>query len=253
MHNYNLKFIGDEDIYNHVKETVALYRTQMNLIDFNKNIVDPIKLTFDAKIYGKTLKEIVVSECLRQMDKANNNHIGYFHQNLFKYAIDGGWSVPKEGFDVVNEKKHVFVEMKNKHNTMNSASSQKTYMKMQQKIVRDDKATCYLVEVIAKKSQDKAWIVTVDKERFCNEHIRRISMDKFYELVFGDSEAFCKMCKALPHILDEVMADKEIVAEKGKKKNSGNTVFKELEAISPDITKSLYLLAFQSYEGFELF
>ena len=252
MHDYNLKFIDDEAIYNHVKETVALYRTRMNLIDFNKNIVDPINLTFDAKIYGKTLKDIVISECLRQMDKANNNHIGYFHQNLFKYAGDG-WFVPKEGFDVTNEEKHIFVEMKNKHNTMNSASSQKTYMKMQQKIVRDDKATCYLVEVIAKKSQDKAWIVTVDKERFCNENIRRISMDKFYELVFGDSNAFYKMCKVLPLVLDDVIADGEIISRKEKKNDSGNTVFKELESISPDITKSLYLLAFQSYEGFEMF
>lgn len=38
--------------------------------------------------------------------------------------LKNGWSVPKEGFDIVNEKKKIFVEMKNKHNTMNSSSSQ---------------------------------------------------------------------------------------------------------------------------------
>lgn len=86
MRNYDLGFISNECIFNHVKDTVALYRTHINLSEFNKNIIDPIKLTFDAKIYGKSLDEIIESECIRQIDKTNTNHIGYFHQNLFRYA-----------------------------------------------------------------------------------------------------------------------------------------------------------------------
>ena len=242
---YNLGFISDEDIYNHVKETVQRYSVSIDLNEFNSNIVDPIKLTFDAKVYGRTLEEVIASECFRQMDKSNNNHIGYFHQNLFRYA-GNGWEVPAEGFDVVNNNRHIFVEIKNKHNTMNSAASQKTYMKMQNKIVRDGRATCMLVEVIAKKSQNKTWVVTVDKEQFNNEHIRRVSMDKFYEIVFEDPLAFAKLCRALPVILDDV------IQEFGNAANQ-NTVFDELAAISPDIMKSLYLLAFKTYEGFDNF
>lgn len=245
MNNYNLGFISDENIFNHVKETVLRYSASINLKEFNKNIVDPIKLTFDAKVYGKTMEEVVASECMRQMDKSNNNHIGYFHQNLFRFA-GNGWSVPSEGFDVVNEDMHIFVEMKNKHNTMNSAASQKTYMKMQNKIVRDSRATCMLVETIATQSQNKTWVVTVDKEKFCNENIRRVSMDKFYEIVFGDSQAFCKLCKALPLILNDV------INEMGRETDK-NTVFAELTSISSDIMKSLYLLAFKTYEGFDNF
>lgn len=245
MKKYNLGFINDKDIFKHVKETVLRYSASINLKEFNKNIIDPIKLTFDAKVYGRTMEEVVASECMRQMDKSNNNHIGYFHQNLFRYA-GGGWSVPSEGFDVVNEEKHIFVEMKNKHNTMNSAAAQKTYMKMQNKIIRDSKATCMLVEVISTRSQNKTWIATVDKEQFDNEHIRRVSIDKFYEIVFGDPMAFVKLCKALPIILDDV------IKELGSSTNQ-NTVFTELAAISPDIMKSLYLLAFKTYEGFDKF
>lgn len=243
MKNYNLGFISNENIFNHVKETVLLYSANIDLKKFNKNIIDPIKLTFDAKVYGRTMEEVIASECIRQMDKSNNNHIGYFHQNIFRYA-GNGWTVPKEGFDVLNEEKHIFVEMKNKHNTMNSAASQKTYMKMQNKIVRDSRATCMLVEVISKCSQNKTWIVTVDKEQFDNEHIRRVSMDKFYEIVFGDPLAFAKLCKALPNILDDV------IDNISRKKNK-NTVFTELAAISPNIMKSLYMLAFKTYEGFD--
>ena len=238
-------FISDKDIFNHVKETVQQYSAGIDLKEFNKNIIDPIKLTFDAKVYGRTMEEVVASECIRQMDKTNNNHIGYFHQNLFRYASNG-WVVPDQGFDVVNEEKHIFVELKNKHNTMNSAASQKTYMKMQNKIVRDSHATCMLVEVIATKSQNKTWVVTVDKEQFNNDHIRRVSIDKFYGIVFGDSLAFAKLCKVLPLILDDV------IKELGSATNQ-NTVFSELAAISPNIMKSLYLLAFKTYEGFDNF
>ena len=129
MRDYQLGFISNENIFKHVKDTVKLYRTFIDLKSFNDNIIDPIKLTFDAKVYGKTFEEIIESECIRQIDKTNSNSIGYFHQNLFKYA-GNGWEVPVTGFDVINEKQHIYAELKNKHNTMNSASSQKTYMKM---------------------------------------------------------------------------------------------------------------------------
>ena len=122
---------------------------------FNKNLIDPIKLTFDSKIYNQSIAQTIETECLRQIGKSNNNCIGYFHQYLFKYA-GNGWIVPKNGamggFDIVNDSLHFYVEMKNKHNTMNAASSQKTYMKMQSKILEDDRAGCFLVEAIAKKS-----------------------------------------------------------------------------------------------------
>ncbi len=245
MRNYNLGFISDENIYNHVRETVMRYSANIDLKAFNKNIIDPIKLTFDAKVYGRTMEEVVASECIRQMDKSNNNHIGYFHQNLFRYA-GNGWIVPTEGFDVVNEQQHIFVEMKNKHNTMNAAASQKTYMKMQNKIVRDSHATCMLVEAIATSSQNRTWIVSVDGEQFNNDHIRRVSMDKFYEIVFGDPQAFAKLCKALPDILDDVIGNMD-------HENNQNTVFAELASLSPDIMKSLYLLAFRHYDGFDNF
>lgn len=81
---YNLGFISDKDIYDHVKETVLRYSVGIDLKEFNSNIVDSIRLTFNAKVYRRTLEEVIASECLRQMDKSNNNHIGYFHQNIFR-------------------------------------------------------------------------------------------------------------------------------------------------------------------------
>jgi hypothetical protein len=240
---YKLSFIDDENLFEHVKETVKKYRFTINLKEFNKNLIDPIKLTFDSKIYGKSIDEIVDAESIRQIDKSNTNHIGYFHQNIFKY-LAVGWEVPETGFDVINDSLNIFVEMKNKHNTMNSASSQKTYMKMQNKILENDEATCYLVEVIAKKSQDVIWKVSVDGNQFSNKNIRRISMDKFYELVIGKTNAFKELCQVLPTVIDDVITEQQAGLIK-------SSVFEELKEISPNLMKSLYLLSFKKYEGFD--
>ncbi|RRC99455.1 Eco47II family restriction endonuclease [Prevotella sp. OH937_COT-195] len=252
MRNYNLGFMSDKDIYEHVKNTVLQYRKSINLKEFNKNIIDPIKLTFDSKIYGYSIAQAIEAECIRQIDKSNNNKIGYFHQYLFKYA-GGGWEVPDNGeeggFDVMNEEKCIYAELKNKHNTMNSASATATYLKMLDRIMRSgNRATCYLVETIARRSQDVVWETTViqngHRERYNWPGIHRISMDKFYEIVFGDKYAFFKLCKNLPDILDDVVMED----------NSARlsiSVYDELDA--PDFYKGLYMLAFNTYEGFERF
>lgn len=245
MAAYNLTFISDTDLFNHVKETVEKYRFTIDLDEFNKNIIDPIKLTFDAKVYDKNIRDVIEFEILRQLDKSNTNHIGYFHQNIFKY-LGNGWHVPETGFDVVNDKQKIYVEMKNKHNTMNSSSSQKTYMRMQSVLIKKPTATCMLVEVIATKSQNAKWIVSLDGERVENENIRRVSIDQFYALVTGEQTAFKQLCEKLPTVIEDVIAT--IVQQ-----NSVNTVFAELEQISPNLLKSLYLLAFKKYQGFENF
>lgn len=249
MRAYNLSFISDDDLFYHVKETIEKYRFKINLKEFNKNLIDPIKLTFDAKIYGKSIEEIIESESIRQMDKSNSNNIGYFQQNIFKYILhkerkETNWSVPKQGFDIVNEVDKIYVEMKNKHNTMNSSSSQKTFMRMQSKLLEDRENRCYLVEVIAKNSQNIPWRVSLDGETTSHENIRRVSIDKFYEIVTGEKEAFKQLVEILPTVMDDVLNEIE---------QSGieNSVFEELKEIDDNILKSIYLLSFQRYEGFD--
>lgn len=245
MKKYNLGFISDSDIFNHVKETVLKYRFKIDLADFNSNLVDPVKLTFDSKVYKKDIEEILESEVIRQLDKSNTNHIGYFHQNIFKF-IGNGWAVPDEGYDVINESKNIYVEMKNKHNTMNSSSSKNTYMRMQNTLIQDPLATCLLVEVIASNSQNIQWSVSIDKTRVSHQKIRRVSIDKFYEMATGDKTAFKKLCEALPTIIEDVVSSVKL-AEKS------NTVIAELKNIDTNILKSLYLLSFRKYEGFHDF
>ena len=245
MQNYNLGFISNDNLFNHVKETVEKYRFTIDLKKFNKNLIDPIKLTFDSKIYVKSMEEIIESEIIRQMDKSNTNHIGYFHQNIFKY-INENWTVPKEGFDLINEEERIYVEMKNKHNTMNSSSSQKTYIKMQGMLLQNAQNRCFLVEVIAKNSQNSPWKISLDGQSHEHEYIRRVSIDKFYELVTGENNAFKNLCEVLPLVLDDVIATREVSMVE-------DSVFEELNQISPNLLQSLYLLSFSKYDGFDNF
>lgn len=243
MWDYGLDFISNENLYAQVKETVLKYRFDIDLSKFNKNLIDPIKLTFDSKIYNKTIEETVEDEIIRQIDKSNTNEIWYFHQNIFRY-IGIGWVVPKRWYDIVNESKEIYVEMKNKHNTMNSSSSQKTFMRMQNTLLEKTKATCYLVEVIARNSQDIKWAVSLDWESVSHNNIRRMSIDKFYELVTGKVYAFRDICSIIPSVLDDVILE---IWDR----SSGNTVLNELEWLSEDMLKSIYLLSFAKYEGFD--
>lgn len=242
---YNLTFISNEDLFNQVESTVKDFRSSVDLKKFNNNIIDPIKLLFDSKVYNKSFEEIIQMEVARQIDKSNNNHIGYFHQNIFNYIGNDEWVVPKKGFDIINEKRKIFVEMKNKHNTMNSSSSQKSYMKMQSKIIENSENQCLLVEAIATKSQNIPWETSLDGEKIVSEKIRRVSMDKFYEIVTGSSLNFYLLCEALPKVLDDVLKniDYNIIED---------TVLSEIKELYPekDLLKFLYLLAFSTYEGF---
>jgi len=245
MRDYNLGFISNENIYNHVKETVRKYRFSIDLARFSQNLVDPIKLTFDTRVYRKDIGFVIESEVLRQIDKSNTNHIGYFHQNIFRY-LGHGWEVPRQGYDIVNTELMYFVEMKNKHNTMNSSSAQKTYMRMQHTLLSNPHATCLLVEVIARRSQNVIWRMSLDGQAVSNERICRMSIDRFYELVTGSKVAFKALCEKLPLIIQDVVEDSDFEAE-------SNSVSTELRAIDPNLLKSIYLLSFREYEGFNDF
>ena len=258
---WGLEFISEQDFKMHVSLTIQQYGDKLaayNIAKFNSNIVDPIKLIFDKTVYHYSWDEIIKNEIFRQRDKSNNNDIGYFHQRMFQYIAN--CEVPSTGWDVVYTRddgialpdedrvKTVYVEMKNKHNTMNSASSSKTYMKMQGQLLSDDDCACFLVEAIARKSQNITWAVSVDGTRQKHRRIRRVSMDEFYSLVTGQSDAFYQMCMALPAVIEEVVEKADVVSV------PQDTVIDELKTVAEEKSGSfalaLYMLGFSSYRGF---
>ena len=268
---WKLSFISEKDFYNHVQLTIDKYGEKLQSFDlkrFNKNIVDPIKLIFDKSVYRSSWEQIISNEIFRQRDKSNNNDIGYFHQTIFKYiehcrvpnnGEDGGWDVIFENTNGIimpdgSRVSRVYVEMKNKHNTMNSASSGKTFIKMQNQLLNDDDCACFLVEAIAQHSQNIKWETTVDKQKVSHKLIRRVSLDQFYSLVTGQKDAFYNMCMVLPEVINKA------VSELDSSTIPNDTVFNEIRDIAAEqnydsedlsIAMAFYLLGFSSYLGFE--
>jgi hypothetical protein len=267
---WELDFIKEDDFVKHVEDTISKYGDKLepyNIKKFNSNIIDPVKMIFDKTVYHASWDEIVSNEIFRQRDKSNNNDIGYFHQRIFQYidkchvpdnGTEGGWDViykDPNGIllpdgDVVHT---VYVEMKNKHNTMNSASAGKTYIKMQAQLLKDDDCVCFLVEAIAKKSQNIKWETTVNGEKVSHKRIRRVSMDQFYALVTGDEKAFYKTCMVLPEVIQKVVSESKTV------KAPKDRVADELKAIAKStniepnelaMAMAIYMLGFSTYYGF---
>lgn len=267
---WNLSFISEEDFTNHVKATIEKYGEKLESFDlkrFNKNIIDPIKLIFDKTVYQSSWEEIVSNEIFRQRDKSNNNDIGYFHQRIFNYidkchvpdnGKEGGWDVIYENPNGIalpdgSIVHTIYVEMKNKHNTMNSASAGKTFIKMQNQLLNDDDCACFLVEAIAQRSQNIKWETTVDKKKVGHKLIRRVSVDQFYALVTGQDDAFYQMCMVLPSVIESVVStlNDTIVPH--------DTVIDELKALAKEqqiqpedlsIAMATYMLGFSTYIGF---
>lgn len=274
---WDIDFITRDQLKAHIKNTIEKFMENtkpLNLKQFNKNIIDPIKLTFDKALNNDSWEDIINKEIVRQKDKANTNDIGYFHQNLFKYITNcevppngqkGGWDIiyrNPNGITIENEigskdtVHTIYAEMKNKHNTMNNASANDTYIKMQNQLLSDDDCFCFLIEVIAKHSQNIVWTVTLkNKEKAKHKRIRRVSIDKFYEIITNDKNAFYKLCIHLPELIYEVTTENSNLFEFEQ-----DTVFSELNETLSKTTLidqnnsylyALYMLGFSEYNGFD--
>ena len=137
---------------------------------------------------------------------------------------------------------------------MNSASSAKTYIKMQGQILEDDDCACFLVEAIAKKSQNIKWTTKVDGKNVQHRLIRRVSMDQFYAMITGEDDAFYKMCMVLPEVIHSVVNEANGILV------PHDTVMDELRRVaevyagqSEDLAMAMavYMLGFNTYMGFE--
>lgn len=259
---WEINFISETDFENHVANTIAQYGSKLTSYDlnrFNLNKIDPIKLLFDKSVYRYDWDDVIKNELSRQRDKSSNNDIGYFHQRIFNYIE--GCEVPNQGWDIILRRpegyslsngEHVstiYVEMKNKHNTMNSSSAQKTYIAMQNQILKDDDCACFLVEIIAKNSQNIPWSARINGLQSKHNRIRRVSIDEFYKIVTNQDDAFKQICAALPGTIDKVINSVERIDI------PEDTVIDELYAFAEQrhisVELALFILGFNSYKGFD--
>lgn len=76
---------------------------------------------------------------------------------------------------------------------------------MQDKLLHDKLAICFLVDVNAEEPQDMAWAFPVNGQVYLNERIRLISTNNLCGMLLNDEQAFAKIIAILPVIYKDVL------------------------------------------------
>lgn len=172
---------------------------------FYKNKVDTIKLTFDSKFNNLTEDELIKLEMSRQLDKSVNNAIGTFHEEVLG-GVEGYVNGKLSGYDIKAVDDSLFADIKNKHNTMNSSSSESLFQKLARYADDHKDAKCYWVQILSTRSFNEKWFSIINGKEYSHSRVYKISGDKFYELLTGDKNAFYKLYKVLPVAVDDYLS-----------------------------------------------
>lgn len=211
--NKYVDFVSDEDFLECVKHVIDFYLSDefqeepMTVLKESKNDIDAIKTIFDVTVKQIGFDGWANKEIERQQDKTINNKIGEFHQELLG-KVDGWVNLGIEDETEIDLKKKdntVFIELKNKHNTMNSSSTKTCREKLENVIAKYPNATAYWAYIISKKykTEERVWIYKGRE----NEKIRRISGDLLYEMITGDPDALEKVYEAIPKAIVDILGE----------------------------------------------
>ena len=170
--NKYVEFVSDENFEIAVKRVLDAYKefekekqdTQPLdvLLDKDSPTIDEFKTVFDLCSKDLTLKEWAEKEVERQLDKNINNKIGEFHQELLGY-VDGWINLEKgdpTGLDLKNEEETIFIELKNKYNTMNKTSKEGCQMALENVVEKYPNSRGYWAYVISYKYKSRCRVCT---------------------------------------------------------------------------------------------
>lgn len=211
--NKYVDFVSDEDFLNCVKHVVDAYlsssenQTPIKVLKESKNTIDEFKTIFDVCVNQIGFDEWTNHELVRQNDKSINNKIGEFHQELLGKVegwVDLGVGDETE-IDLKKQDNTIFIELKNKYNTMNSSSEKTCRDKLEKVIEKYPNAKAYWAYVISKnyKSEDRVWKYRQRED----ERIRRISGDKLYEMITGNPKALENVFEAIPLAIVDLLGE----------------------------------------------
>ena len=220
MANKYVNFISDEHLLTCIENLHKSYlkaKKKISKKNFYTNKVDTIKLTFDSKFNDINEDDLIQSEIRRQIDKSINNSIGTFHEQILG-GIKGFEVGNLSGFDIKAEDNTLFADIKNKHNTMNSSSSEALFQKLARYADDYKKAKCYWVQILAKGSFNEHWKGDINGKEYSHSRVFKISGDQFYALLSGQNDALFQLYSALPKAIEDYL--KTYKSESNAKENS---------------------------------
>jgi hypothetical protein len=252
MDNKYVNFISDEHMLECIANLHNAYLKAKNNLSkrtFYSNKVDTIKLTFDSRFNDIEEESLIQSEILRQIDKSINNSIGTFHEQILG-GITGFEVGNLSGFDIKASDETLFADIKNKHNTMNSSSAEALFQKLARYADTYKKAQCYWVQILAKGSFCNHWKGEINGKEYSHSRVYKISGDRFYALLSGQSDALIQLYKALPIAIRDHLNSKEAIGQ--IKENSAlDEIKSEINDSKRSIIDQITFENFSYYLGFD--
>ena len=250
-------YMSDEKLLAAIDRLYMTYEkafSEKHLKDVNKNIIDPFKFQFDtAFLHGNNPENTLRNEIFRQNDKSIANAIGLFHQQLLG-AIDGFIETPNLPCDVKKTDNTIFAEVKNKYNTMNVRSAAGVYDELAGLAKSYPDAMCYLVEIIAKKSMDSVWSITINQTVQQHKRIHIISADQFYALATGKEDALKNLIDALPDAIRDFLQKRsagKYLDDSGNRTKAYEELCEQANRYDTSIVEQIYRMAFPDYIEFK--
>ncbi len=252
MANNYVSFISDEHLLKCIGTLYQSYLKAKNNISkksFYHNKIDTIKLTFDAKFNGIDEDALIQSEILRQIDKSINNSIGTFHENILG-GIEGYEVGKSSGFDIKASDHTLFADIKNKHNTMNSSSSEALFQKLARFADDYKQSKCYWVQILGKGSFNELWKGEINGKEYSHSRVFKVSGDQFYALISKQDDALFQLYKSLPTAIADYLRSLE--SETAVKENSAfDEITSEIKNSKRSILDQITFDNYKYYLGFE--
>lgn len=206
-----LPYISDEDFLKATQRLVEAARKAKAKVNKNpyKNVIDPFSALVDAAQQGISLQAWMEQEKVRQIQKALQNALGDFHQDVI--GSMPGWQNAGVGgsYDVINESKKIIAEIKNKHNTMNSRSGIAVYDNLAGWLdYGKSDFTAYAVGIVPKNPEPFVSKFTPSSrgiKRAARKNLLMVDGRSFYEMAAGRKDAIDMLYKALPKMLEKVL------------------------------------------------
>lgn len=206
MGNKYVDYVTDEHFEECVKWVINGY-TQKR--DIRQNGVDAFKTIFDITQIKVDFEQWKVVELKRSADKNISNKIGEFHQKLLG-GVEG-WCDLKIGdvADLSNDSKTIFLELKNKHNTVKGADMIGLWKRLDKITKNYPKSIAYWAYINSKdgSSGEDVW----KYQNKSNPKVKKIWGKNIYELITGKKNALTETLYALPKAISNVTDNSKIL------------------------------------------
>jgi hypothetical protein len=252
MANKYVDFVSDKHLLECIKKLHSSYanaKANITKKKFYKNKIDVFKQIFDEHFNNLSTEKVIENEIVRQVDKSYGGAIGAFHENVLG-GIDGYEVGKLSGYDIKKSDNTLFADIKNKHNTMNSPAMEGLYIKLKKFADEHKNAKCYWVQILANDSFECKWKGDINGKEYQHSRVYKISGDRFYELLTGDSQALFKLYKALPLAIKDYFSSEEIDSSDISSSafdEISNSALQNSKTISDQIAKD----NFPYYSGFD--